>query len=296
MSAVTRSFGPTRYTLMGLALLMALAAPAAQATDIRQWQREPIAIDLPVGAERIVVFDRPVRVGLPPAIADPALLRVQSTDGAVYFKAKKPFDTQRVQIQVITTGEIVLVDLTAKPHASDETIKVAFADEPAAASPPRYAPGQTARRPLPRGALTQSGTGAPTPVRLVRHAAQALYAPQRLADGARGIHRRAVAAPDTLPGLLPAYPVDARPLAVWRAAPYTVTAIQITNRDPMRHFTLDPRALAGDFYAASFMHQTLGPAGTLADTTTLFAVTKNGGLVDALAPTVRALAEASDAD
>src|SRR5699024_2413122 len=97
-------------------------------------------------------------------------------------------------------------------------------------------------------------------------------------------------------GLLPAYPVDVQPLAAWRAAPYTVTAIQVTNRDNRRTFALDPRGLAGDFYAASFMHRTIGPAGSLRDTTTLFAITRNGGVADALAPTVGAIAEADDAD
>ena len=98
-------------------------------------------------------------------------------------------------------------------------------------------------------------------------------------------------------GLLPAYPVAAKPLAAWREAPYTVTAIEITNRDPNRRFQLDPRNLAGAFYAASFMHDTVGPAGALIDTTTLFAVTKNGALSDALTPPAGDRAtEADDAD
>ena len=83
----------------------------------------------------------------------------------------------------------------------------------------------------------------------------------------------------------------------WREAPYTVTAIEITNRDPNRSFRLDPRNLAGDFYAASFMHDTVGPAGRLTDTTTLFTVTKNGALADALTPPAGDRAtEADDAD
>lgn len=306
MSGDIRSHGRASRSRLCLTLcaMMAMAAaclPArqAQATDIRHWRREPIAISLPVGAERIVVFGRPVRVGLPPLIADPALLRVQSTGGAVYLKANKSFDTQRVQVQDIGSGKIILLDLSAKEHASAETIRVEIeTDRPAAAMAGENAPTPThqVRRPIPSAAFGHTGSGAPTPVRLVRHAAQALYAPLRLVDGAPGIHRIAVVAPDSLPGLLPAYPVDARPLAAWRAAPFTVTAIEITNRDPRRSFVLDPRGLAGDFYAAGFMHQSIGPAGSLRDTTTLFLVTENADLADALAPTVGAIAEADDGD
>lgn len=284
--------------LLRLAALTLLATAAAHATDIRHWQREPIAIDLPVGSERIVVFNQPVRVGLPPVIADPAKLRVQSTGGAVYLLAKQPFDTQRVQIQVIPSGRIILVDLTAKEHASSETIRVEFAQPTAMGSAANRSaqPAQSRRRPIPPAAFGRTGTGAPTPIRLVRHAAQALYAPQRLVtDGATGIHRIAVAGPLKLHGLLPTYPVEAQPLAAWRARPYTVTAVQVTNRGT-RSFALDPRGLAAGLYAASFMHRRLGPAGTLRDTTTLFAVTRNSGLAAALAPTVNVLAEADDED
>src|SRR5699024_3597687 len=114
----------------------------------------------------------------------------------------KPFDTQRVQIQDIKTGQIILIDLTAKKQASAETIRVEFeADQTPAAMAGKAASGQPARRPIPPAAFKQSGTGAPTPVRLVRHAAQALYAPQRLVDGAPGIHRIAVSIKDSISGL-----------------------------------------------------------------------------------------------
>src|SRR5699024_272291 len=155
-----------------------------------------------------------------------------------------------------------------------ETIRVEVDNTSAAASRKSAKRPHKPQRRIPPQALGRAHSGAPTPVRLVRHAAQALYAPQRLVDGASGIHRIAVTASTVLNGLLPAYPVEARPLAAWQAEPYTVTAIEITNQGH-RDFALDPRGLAGDFYAASFMHRRLGPAGTLADTTTLFAVTRN---------------------
>ncbi len=299
MTTPDRFDHPLRRALFGIgasAVMAAMALPAAQASDVRHWTRAPIDIKLPVGSERIVVFDRPVRVGLPSKIADPAVLRVQSTGGAVYLKANQPFATQRVQIQEVTSGRVMLFDLSGVAHASHETVQVVTDAEPSgdSARAPATAPQRDSAPPAAFGRGADRG-GAPLPVQLVRHAAQALYSPERVLTATRGIQR--IATPDrSLPGLLPAYPVSARPIAAWRAAAYTVTAIEITNRDPRRSFELDPRGLAGDFYAAGFMHRTIGPAGTLADTTTLFAVTENGALADALAPPVGAgAAEADDA-
>ena len=291
------------HAVFGALVLSFMAITSAQATDIRHWKRTPIDIKLPVGTERIVVFGHEVRVGLPPKIANPKVLRVQSTGGAVYLKAKQSFDTQRVQIQDMTTGQILLFDLSGVNKASHETVKIQVDHDQTSNAAMSGDSGQSAsvtaqHKPVPAEAFPggSSHPGAPIPVALVRHAAQALYSPQRIVAGSNRIHRIAVEHRG-ISGLLPAYPVAAKPLAAWREAPYTVTAIEITNRDPNRTFRLDPRNLAGDFYAASFMHDTVGPAGRLADTTTLFTVTKNGALADALTPPAGDLAtEADDAD
>ncbi|MDA3922337.1 MAG: TIGR03749 family integrating conjugative element protein [Salinisphaera sp.] len=291
----------TRPLACGLAGLVLLAATGADATQIRHWKRTPIQVNLPVGTERIVVFGDDVRVGLPSAIADPEQLRVQSTGGAVYFEAHKAFVTQRVQVQDIATGRMILLDLTAKPHASHETVKVVqgASDTNNAGSGSDAAPAHANIPPAafaPSAQSAQSAQSAPTAVRLVRHAAQALYAPERLVSGAPGVRRVALATQHPLPGLLPTLPVIVTPLAAWRGGSFIVTALQITNQDPRRAFTLDPRALEGHFYAASFMQSTIGPAGSLTDTTTLFAVTRDGDLADALTGPYGDQATAREAD
>ena len=290
MSPFIRFAGRTRIASIGLAIAAAVtvgASPGARATTLVHWQRKPLAISLPVGAERILVFGDPVRVGLPSMWAKSGALRVQSTNGAVYLKARQAFDTQRVQIQDLKTGRIILLDLDAKKHASSETVRVIddAANLPAsqASDAAGDAPHDAASK-IPPAAFGESAEGAPSPIRLVRHAAQALYAPARLVGATPGIHRVALDAPAALPGLLPTYPVRVRPLAAWRAGAYRVTAIEIVNRSARRTFTLDPRTLEGDFYAASFMQDTIGPAGSDTDTTTLFVVTEHGGLAQALSP------------
>ena len=53
---------------------------------------------------------------------------------------------------------------------------------------------------------------------------------------------------------------------------------------PGRGYGDDPRALQGNFVAATFQHPNLGPAGTASDTTVLYLVTRGHGLAESLLP------------
>jgi hypothetical protein len=64
-----------------------------------------------------------------------------------------------------------------------------------------------------------------------------------------------------------------------------VTAVRLTNSSA-REFDLDPRALQGDFVAASFQHPHLGAAEQSTDTTVVYLVTRGHGLAESLLPTL----------
>ena len=83
--------------------------------------------------------------------------------------------------------------------------------------------------------------------------------------------------------MLPTLPVHARALAAWRLEDQWVTAVRLTNTSA-RWLDLDPRALQGNFVAATFQHPNLGPAGTASDTTVLYLVTRGHGLAESLLP------------
>jgi capsule polysaccharide export protein KpsC/LpsZ len=100
--------------------------------------------------------------------------------------------------------------------------------------------------------------------------------------------------PKTLVTLLPVLPVTATPLGAWRWSGWTVTAVKLENEDRQRAFELDPRWLQGDFHAATFMHPYLAPRGSVEDTTTVFLVTRRGGLDKALIPIEAAPASAGE--
>nr|WP_082995349.1 DUF3438 family protein [Halomonas elongata] len=56
---------------LGVVLGGCLLSLNAAAVQIMEWDHRPLDIELPVAAERLVILDRNVRVGLPRAIADP---------------------------------------------------------------------------------------------------------------------------------------------------------------------------------------------------------------------------------
>jgi len=261
----------------------------AMAVEIMHWERRPLEIPLPVDEERIVTLDRNVRVGLPPALANPEVLRVQSTGGVLYLKAFETFETQRVRVQDVESGDVLLLDLSAREGASSEEILVVDSREasPARASGSSGSSGgqaSEASRPAAQasGGEPPRANATPVPVLLTRHAAQSLYAPQRTIEPLRGVSRVPMRLPESLRTLLPSLPVTATPLGAWRLDGWTVTAVKLENNDRRRAFELDPRWLQGDFYSATFMHPYLAPRGSVEDTTTVFLVTRRGGLDRAL--------------
>jgi len=272
-------------------LASAVLAGDALAVEVMHWERRPLAIPLPVEEERIVTLDRNVRVGLPPALANPEVLRVQSAGGVLYLKAFEAFETQRVRVQDVESGDVLLLDVSAREGASGEEILVVDGREasPARASASSGSSGgqaSEASRPAAQapGGEAQRATATLVPVLLTRHAAQSLYAPQRTIEPLRGVSRVPMRLPESLSTLLPSLPVTATPLGAWRLDGWTVTAVKLENNDRRRAFELDPRWLQGDFYSATFMHPYLAPRGSVEDTTTVFLVTRRGGLDRALIP------------
>jgi hypothetical protein len=86
------------------------------------WDRTPIRVVLPVGAERMVHFPaHAVRVGVP----DHLPLRTMSVDGTVYWLAHAPFAPVRVVVQGLDeAGGHYLLDLEAQPSASRVPLQI----------------------------------------------------------------------------------------------------------------------------------------------------------------------------
>lgn len=257
--------------------------------EILRWERLPLAVPLIVGQERVIFIDRNVRIGLPERIA--SLLRVQSAGGAIYLRASEPFRPSRLQLQDVDSGALILLDVAAEPAKAGmpalESVRLVDGDgasfrvdDPAGTSAPRDAHRDT----VSAAALRAT----PVPVVLTRYAAQSLYAPLRTVEPVAGISRVNPRRDLALHTLLPTLPVRAQALAAWRLEDQWVTAVKLSNTSA-RSLTLDPRALQGDFVAATFQHTTLGPAGQSADTTVVYLVTRGHGLAESLLPKVTSI-------
>ncbi|WP_037006962.1 MULTISPECIES: TIGR03749 family integrating conjugative element protein [Pseudomonas] len=284
-------YRPSLALVLGGLLLSSLA----QAIEIRKWERVPLAIPLVVGQERILFVDANVRVGVPPAIADK--LRVQSTGGAIYLRAKDPIEPSRLQLQNAATGEIMLVDIAATPaqegQAALEPIKIVPGDT----TPARYGQAVAAAPKSSAKASRQTDEDedepappkreTPIPVVLTRYAAQMLYAPLRTVEPVDGVAQVRIDKRLDLSTLLPALPVEASQLGAWRLDDHWVTAVKLRNQTGQR-LALDPRELMGDFATATFQHPYLGARGDASDTTVLYLVTRNHGLGQSLLPSLGA--------
>ena len=277
---------PMLSALTGL-LLSAGLVPCASALEVLRWERMPLAVPLIVGQERVVFIDRNVRVGMPGNVGD--RLRVQSAGGAIYFKANAPIEPTRLQLQDADSGALILLDIAAEPAKDGqgplEPVRIVEGDaptkRPAEAGKSGLPEEETDADPQARRPRRET----PVPVILTRYAAQNLYAPLRTVEPVAGVGRVNLRRDLALDALLPTLPVRAKALGAWRLGDQWVTALRLTNASA-GWIELDPRALQGDFVAATFQHPNLGPAGAPSDTTVLYLVTRGHGLAESLLPRI----------
>ncbi len=255
-----------RMLVIGPAVLLALGGSLAQAVELMRWERLPLAVPLVIGEERVVFVDEAVRVGLPSTLS--GKLRVQSTGGTLYLRASEVIAPTRLQLQSLTTGEIILLDIaTVSGDQPLEPVRILQNAQPQATeAEPSTAP---------------VAEPTPIPVALTRYAAQSLYAPLRTVESLPGVRRVPLKQRAALPTLLPSENLSSTLLAAWRLGDYWVTAVKLRNRGSAT-VQLDPRRLQAQLFAAAFQHAFLGPVGSAEDTTVAYLVTRGVSLEHAI--------------
>lgn len=250
-------------------LLPLLSCRSLFATELMQWERIPLPVELHVGHERVLFINKNVRVGYPAELD--SKLRIQSSGGTVYLRAEQAFTDTRLQLRDVDSGELILLDIHAIDGDELEPVELRYDDA--------VYNNQDGNAPASEGEETTTNEpdlaeqATPTPVVLTRYAAQILYAPLRTVEPVSGIREVSPRLPVNITTLLPTEPVSASPLNAWQLGDNTVTAVKLQNQSAQR-ITLDPRALQGTFYTATFQHSWLGAHGTPEDTTVVYLVTR----------------------
>jgi len=236
------------------------------------WDYKPMKITLQVGKERVIFFPpgTHVRVYRPASLTD--VLRHQSVDNVVYWKANKAFDTTRITVQNIKTNDTYLIDLSASKHAQSNVPVQIVSRIPNKDDAGKQ--GADAKEQVNTAPAQKKEYGGV--VALTRYASQQLYAPKRVLvdinERIPGVMRTQVPT-DTYYKLYKGAFVTARPIAGWKNNRYYVTAVKLTNKTDTAK-VLDPRNIRGTFKTATFQFNppVLAPSGQPNDTTTVYLV------------------------
>ncbi|WP_246616103.1 TIGR03749 family integrating conjugative element protein [Shewanella sairae] len=258
------------------ALPSAWADNAVQQSNSRAvvWDGNPINVTVAVGQETLLSFDGDVRVGVPPLLYQSAA--VDSLSGTIYITADKPFEAQRLQVERLRDGMVMLIDVSARAGIMAQTqVDILTLDEKKALEED-VAINNAFEQHVQRLSM-------PVPTLLVRYAYQNLYSPSHAIEPLPGVVRSTMQIEkDIQPQAFSLWPVTATPVAAWSLDGYTVTAVTLTHQNNDSLF-LDPRQVTADLYGLSFAFPDLGPLGTDSSTSTAFMVSK-GPLADSLPP------------
>ena len=241
------------------------------------FERQPVAVPLPVGRERLITLPAPAALHVPSDMAQVA--RIEMIDRTIYATALVPFTTIRIVAELIDSGQQIPLDLVADAGTAGARSELeVFVVEPTRAKGSGPAAQAAAGAASASAAVavedTLSGQMAEAPpadmVQLTRYAARQLYAPKRLATPISGVQQVDVAS-EPLQDLFRGAHVLATPVGQWRSGQLYVTAVLVKNRS---RFALEVplEQVRGKWIAATAQHGRIGSAGTETDTTAVYLV------------------------
>ncbi|OGT35655.1 MAG: integrating conjugative element protein [Gammaproteobacteria bacterium RIFCSPHIGHO2_12_FULL_37_14] len=223
------------------------------------WDGIPIAFSVPVGQERILKFPGSVTLNNSNARLTTDKVSIQNNAGFLYIKAKKEFRSIRLDFTLSSTGQVILVDLSAQGSVSDTPVSVVLSDN------------KSQNTVSTNANQDQNNIQSVNDVTLMRYAIQHLYAPQRLISHNNSITRVPMETQQSV-DLFDDKSVMAMPLISWNAGNLYVTAVLLKNNWDEK-ILLNPRNINGNFIAASFYpSRIINPKGGNNDRSTVFLV------------------------
>jgi len=217
------------------------------------WDKTPIHINLSLDEERLIHFSQAISIIDNEAGDKIAILKIQD---ALYIKAKEEFNNQRLLVQLMPQGEVIILSLSAdKTIHANKPIDILIEKETDAK------PTSDDNNPhLDINAIT-----------FTRFAIQSIYAPERLLVIPEGVGRVPMQTHHQVT-LFYGASIEARPLISWHGGEFYVTAVELRNQ-LNKEVVIDPRHMIGNWQTATFYPTNiLTGRGTKSDTTTLFLI------------------------
>lgn len=258
-----------------VALLMATSFSVfAEAPERVLWDKTPISVHIQMGEERIIHFPDDIRYWLPDSIQ--RKVTVLAANGVLYIRAVERFPVTRIRVQGLNDQQVYLLDIYASEQAMTTPEMVVMTPETT-----------TNRNSEVVGVQPTEDWR----VRLTRHAARQLYAPERLSGADSAIKRVPLDMVSAIP-LVRGGVLESVPIASWRAQGLTVTAIKLNNLtentyglgfgSSKQSDDLDlAEFIRGNWLTATLQHNSIGAKGQEDDSTVLYLVSK-GSFEDSL--------------
>lgn len=251
-----------------LALVLLVSTMSAFADNVRHvvWNKVPIAIQLPIGHEKIISFPSGIQPFLPEDLLRKGALKSINNDGTLYLIASQSFSNKMAEIKLNdTNGDVILLNLSASKTANKDQISVLLSKS---------------RETSKNQDASQSGNSQQEDKSIgdmVRWVAQQLYAPKRLLTRPNWIFRTPMHT-ERFVSLYRGAVVSAMPLSSWRSGDYYITAVLLRNVQKGQSVVLRHSMIRGNWIAVSFFRlshlnpSVLTPARTVTDSTTAIMV------------------------
>jgi integrating conjugative element protein (TIGR03749 family) len=267
--------GTSRLTLTNAEMQKLKKYFPDEENDHVTWKGEPIAIQLPVGKEKRLIFSSHVSVDVKGSLTT-GQLRLLNNDKSIYLTALTAFPTTRIYVTVEETRKVILIDLSPSENADTRVHYIDIKEKNVVANPIVKASQRTdsSVSDTPEE-LAQSADV--SYAELIRFAWQEVYAPARLLKHTAHYARAAMHTERFVNDLVYGDKVIAHPEASWMAGNRYVTVVSLQNKYP--HTThIDVRKdICGDWLAATlYPRSTLKPHGIkTGDSATLILVSQH---------------------
>jgi integrating conjugative element protein (TIGR03749 family) len=185
------------------------------------WKGDPIAVSLPIGKEKRLVFTDSVSVDLKGAL-NTDQLQVINNDKSLYLTALKSFVVTRIYVTLQNSESVIMIDLSADPSAPSGTQKIEIRKNKTS--------GFLKSETLNDMPSDQSINTDISSVDLIRFAWQQVYAPKRLVQNESNYTRAAMHTEKFVSDLVYGDKVIAHPEISWVSGNHYITVVLLRNK------------------------------------------------------------------